>query len=414
MVPEGWTISTFDDLDIQVVDGDRGNNYPKTSDYLDSGHCLFLGAANIINDRTDLTKAAFISEEKHKQMRKGTVKYGDLLLVMRGNGTGRVALYDESIPYKVARINSGLAIVRPSSKVSKEFLTYLMRSKIVTKQFNSYKFGSAQPQLTVKILKSLKFPTPILQEQQKIADILATWDRAIQILKRLIENSERQERALMQKLLTSTERLPSFIAPWSEVLLGSIASIEMGSSKSKYIDEAGENLIVDMGSVSREGRLIPSKRTRLSQDFLSKGHLVMPKDDIGGGNIIGLTGYIDQDRKYVLGDHVYKLTINDGDSRFFSYLINSYPVNKSLRRKANGTAQLGLGKGDVANQRLLVPALDEQKAIASILQSAEQEIGILRQRLECFKKERKALMQQLLTGKRRVKADSATKKAAAG
>ena len=86
------------------------------------------------------------------------------------------------------------------------------------------------------------------------------------------------------------------------------SGVSAGTSKSAYISAGGQYWIVDMGSVSTEGKLIVSKATNYSSDFLRSGDLVMPKDDIGGGGIIGRVGYIDSDDVYVLSDHVYRLT----------------------------------------------------------------------------------------------------------
>lgn len=161
-----------------------------------------------------------------------------------------------------------------------------------------------------------------------------------------------------------------------------------------------------MGSVNRLGNLVCTKSTQHNADLLPKGTLVMPKDDIGGGNIIGRTSYIDRDDLYVLGDHVYALHIGDCDSKFLHFLINSHPINKNLRRRANGTAQLGLGKKDVLRQKIKIPSeFSEQKAIAAVLTTADEEITALESDLSRLRQEKKALMQQLLTGKRRVTVD---------
>ena len=170
-----------------------------------------------------------------------------------------------------------------------------------------------------------------------------------------------------------------------------------------------------MGAISRDGKFIPSKRTSITTDYLEVGQLVMPKDDIGGGNIIGRTAYIDQGMKYVLGDHVFKLTITDGCSLFIHYLINHETVNKNLRRKANGTAQLGLSKKDVIKQVIFVPLdIMEQRKIASVLFIADKEIENHQKQLVASKEQKKGLMQQLLTGKKRLKLDEPAQMEAAG
>ena len=197
-----------------------------------------------------------------------------------------------------------------------------------------------------------------------------------------------------------------FEGGWKKVKLGELFNFSTASSKSKFIDNFGQNYILDMGSVTRDGKLKPTKKTLIDKDFLSKGQLIMPKDDIGGGQIIGRVGYVDENCKYILSDHVYCLTSKEGCSLFLNYLINSYPINKQIRRQANGTAQLGLGKKDAEKQTVTVPLeLEEQQKIATVLTNADTEIELLEQQLADLQQEKKALMQVLLTGKKRVVVD---------
>jgi type I restriction enzyme S subunit len=159
---------------------------------------------------------------------------------------------------------------------------------------------------------------------------------------------------------------------------------------------------VDMGSVSTGGQLIVSKQTNFSDDFVKVGDLVMPKDDIGGGNIIGKVGYIDADKTYVLGDHVYCLRSKEGDPRYLAYVINSYPINRSLRKKVIGSAQLGLGRRSVSEQEIPFPEPEEQTAIADVLTDMDAELRALELRREKTRDLKQAMMQELLTGKTRL------------
>jgi type I restriction enzyme, S subunit len=161
-------------------------------------------------------------------------------------------------------------------------------------------------------------------------------------------------------------------------------------------------VICDMGSVSTDGRLITSKRTNYRGDFLLKGDLVMPKDDIGGGKIIGKVGYVDGPDKYVLGDHVYRLNALEGDPLFFSYLINSHSINSTLRKKVIGSAQLGLGRRSVEEQEIPFPSSDEQTAIASVLSDMDAELAALEARREKTHTLKQGMMQELLTGRTRL------------
>jgi type I restriction enzyme S subunit len=128
----------------------------------------------------------------------------------------------------------------------------------------------------------------------------------------------------------------------------------------------------------------------------------MPKDDIGGGKIIGRVGYVDAPDRYVLGDHVYCLRAREGDPLFFSYLINSHSINSALRKKVIGSAQLGLGRRSVAEQEISAPSLTEQRAIATILSDMDAELEALKQRRAKTAALKQGMMQELLTGRTRL------------
>ena len=94
------------------------------------------------------------------------------------------------------------------------------------------------------------------------------------------------------------------------------------------------------------------------------------------------------------------------DAKFISNVINSFDVNKYMRRMSTGSAQLGLAKRDVEKCVLFAPTdLAEQEAIADVLSKADAEIDLLNQQLEVLKEQKRGLMQKLLTGEIRVKVD---------
>jgi type I restriction enzyme S subunit len=157
-----------------------------------------------------------------------------------------------------------------------------------------------------------------------------------------------------------------------------------------------------MGSVSTGGQLAVSKHTNFCGDFLNVGDLIMPKDDIGGGNIIGKVAFIDADKTYVLGDHVYCLRSKQGDPRFLAYTINSHKVNRALRKKVIGSAQLGLGRRSVTEQEIPFPDPAEQTAIAAVLSDMDAELAALEERREKVRLVKQGMMQELLTGRTRL------------
>ena len=157
-----------------------------------------------------------------------------------------------------------------------------------------------------------------------------------------------------------------------------------------------------MGSVSKDGSFLTHKTTDVRDDVLRTGDLVMPKDDIGGGQIIGKAVLVDEDERYVLGDHVYRLRLSDGFPAFVRYGINSYKVNIQLRSKVVGSAQLGLGRRAVLEQPISFPPLKEQEAIAEALSVMDEELEALAEQVSKMRMVKEGMMQDLLTGKVRL------------
>ncbi len=279
------------------------------------------------------------------------------------------------------------------------FVSYLLR----TIDFQSHSGKSGVPGVNRNDLHSLTVRVPpTVDEQRAIATALSDVDGLLGGLDRLIAKKRDLKQAAMQQLLTGQTRLPGFHGEWEVKRLGDVFTISAGKSKSAFIAENGDFWICDMGSVSIAGRLIVSKRTNHRCDFLRKGDLIMPKDDIGGGNIIGKVGYIDANETYILGDHVYCLRALEGDSRFLAYTINSHRVNSELRKKVIGSAQLGLGRKSVTEQEIQIPPTPEQAAIAEVLTDIDAELAALEQRREKTRALKQAMMQELLTGRTRL------------
>ena len=257
--------------------------------------------------------------------------------------------------------------------------------------------GSGVPTLNRNDIHAQTIPLPPLDEQEKIAEILSTWDEAINLTINLIESKKQFKKALMQNLLTAKICFPQFKDEWKETKLGEICDISAGTSKSRFIGD-GKFYIVDMGSITQDGLLNLTKTTNLSQDFLDFGDLVMPKDDIGGGKIIGKVAVIDKDNTYVLSDHIFRIKTTE-NSNFLAYLINSDLINKKIRREVSGTAQLGLSKRTIENLKIKLPNLKEQQKIAEVLTACDDEINLLNLKLENLKRQKQGLMQKLLSGK---------------
>lgn len=189
--PDTWNLTEFRDSGIQILDGDRGKNYPTRDEFLSEGHCVFLNTSNIKNDTFQLTHCDFISESKDSALRKGKLSRGDIVVTTRGT-VGSIGYFHSRIPYDHIRINSGMVILRSGPSIDQYFLYQLLKSPVCKAQYRLFSSGAAQPQLPIKDFRRISFPLPPLAEQQKIAAILTAYDD-------LIENN-RQRITLLEKM----------------------------------------------------------------------------------------------------------------------------------------------------------------------------------------------------------------------
>lgn len=162
----------FDDLEIELIDGDRGKNYPKNDEMFDSGYCLFLNAKNVTIDGFKFDENVFISKEKDDLLRKGKLNRNDIVLTTRGT-IGNVGFYNDKVPYDNVRINSGMLIIRNNdSNINTKYLYYQMTSPLIRNQIFSLKTGTAQPQIPITVLKKLKLFIPDRAKQDMIVKIM--------------------------------------------------------------------------------------------------------------------------------------------------------------------------------------------------------------------------------------------------
>ena len=241
---------------------------------------------------------------------------------------------------------------------------------------------------------------PSLPEQRKIADLLSTVDSVIAAQQAEVDAWEQRKKGVVQKLFSQEVRFKaddgSDFPDWDERTLGELTNLFVGKSFTSELSENGHYVVMDMGSVSPDGSIIDTKLTDSARDLLDKDDLIMPKDDIGGGLIIGKTAYIPCDGKYVCGDHVYRLRFGKGvDGLFMHYDINSTGPQKRLARKVTGSAQLGLNSKNVSSETISIPSLSEQRKIANCLSSIDDVIAKEKAELAKWQELKKGLLQQM-------------------
>lgn len=199
------SFETLENLSIKLIDGDRGKNYPKQSDFFDRSDCLFLSAKNVTKNGFEFTDCSYISMEKDHQLRAGKLERNDIVLTTRGT-IGNLAFYDESVSINNVRINSGMIILRPNTTVwNPRFLYFLLNSDLITQQISALTSGSAVPQLPARDLKKFVLPLVPLSKQNKIVEIIGAVVDKVQINRAINQTLEQIAQALFKSWFVDFE-----------------------------------------------------------------------------------------------------------------------------------------------------------------------------------------------------------------
>ena len=404
----GFDFQLLENAGIQLIDGDRGKNYPKHNDFMENGYCLFLSAKNVTKSGFQFQETLFINETKDRELRAGKLKYGDIVLTTRGT-VGNVAYYDNNNPYKHIRINSGMIIIRADNKLwNPKFLYFILKSELLKEQIINLISGSAVPQLPARDIR--KFILPVINRslQNKITNIILdindkvnlnieinqTLEKMSQTLFKswfvdfdpVIDNAldagnpipeALQARAeLRQKVRNSTDfkPLPAEIRSlfpsefeetelgwvpkgWKEGTLPEIAFINSTSWTNKnqpdYIN------YVDLSN-AKDGRIYSIEKLSFN-DAPSRARRILKKDDL----IFGLVRPANRSFAYV---HVDGLTGSTGFAviraqktiyKNFIYYFVTYDKNiEELARIADGGAYPAIKPDDICTLPLIIPSIN--------------------------------------------------------
>lgn len=198
---DDWEQRKLGDL-VDVLDGDRGKNYPTSDDFDISGHTIFLNASNVTNNGFLFQDNQFITEEKSNNMGNGKLEEDDIVITSRGS-LGHIAWYNADIsslmPY--ARINSGMLILRNKKEIETEYLYHFMKSDKGQSQISFISFGSAQPQLTKKGVEDLKVILPTRRDEQtQLGHCFSSLDHLITLHQRKYEELQKIKKFMLQNM----------------------------------------------------------------------------------------------------------------------------------------------------------------------------------------------------------------------
>ncbi|EKP0305689.1 restriction endonuclease subunit S [Aeromonas veronii] len=418
MVPKGWKKTHLK----CVISGAIKNGYSPLPASTTTGYWVLSLGALTDHGINPLEIKPVVVDEKVKQ---ALLSHGDFL-ISRSNTPDKVG---RSIRFKNEVHNCSypdlmMRFCVDATKADPDYIEIKLKSTGVRQYYKSCAAGSSSSM--VKINKAVVENTPLLlppfPEQKKIAQILSTWDKAITTTEQLLANSQQQKKALMQQLLTGKKRLLDkngvrFSGEWKDVPLHNIAEVIVSSvDKKTELNEIPVELCnyTDVYYNNQITRKIPfmkasATKSEIEKYTLLQGDVIITKDSETPGDI-AVPALVSEDLKGVVcGYHlaIVRPNIELLNGAFLNYLFSMQSTRYYFFTLATGATRFGLSVGGINRARFRVPDVAEQQKIAAVLSIADQGIAALQQKLDALKQEKKALMQQLLTGKRRVKVEKA-------
>ena len=161
----------------EIIDGDRGKNYPTADEFFDEEYCLFLNAKNVTSTGFNFDTCMFVTKEKDEALRKGKLSRGDIVLTTRGT-LGNLAFYTKAVPFEHVRINSGMVILRMKQDIVDEMYfieQFKMQLADIREKIAS---GSAQPQLPISTMNKINILIPNIEKQRQFADFVHQIDKS--------------------------------------------------------------------------------------------------------------------------------------------------------------------------------------------------------------------------------------------
>ena len=407
MLPEGWRETQLGDLLSQPP---RNGYSPVEADEETGLGVLSLSA--LTGSGLDLRQIKRAPDVP--QVRAALLREGDLL-VSRANTpdkVGRAALFNsdrEDLSYPDLMMRARVDV----DKADNRFLAYLLQSTPVLRRLQARAAGtsSTMVKLTKGAVETLKVGVPNRHLQARIAEVISTWDQAIETVDKLIDNARARKKALMQQLLTGKRRLPGFEGAWEEVEIGDVLK-EVRRDVDWDDDDDYRLLSVRRrsgGAFLREvlpGHQILTKKMREAKagDFLISKMQVLH----------GATAMVPValDGCHISGSYIALIPRDPAsfEMRFFDWLARTKRFYHMTYLCSYGVhiEKMTFSLSLFMKEHILIPPTSEEaRAIADVLDASEAEIGGLEEQKALLSEEKRALMQQLLTGKRRVKVQEA-------
>ncbi len=407
LLPIDWEVCNANDACVKITDGTHDTPVPTKAGV------PYIKSVHIKKGKVEFGKCFYLEQRDHDVIYKRcNPQSGDLLIVNIGAGNvGDCAYVDVDFEFSMKNV----ALLKPNPNVINKLFLYQYYQSIKDKVVHITKTGGAQPFLSIKDLKRLKIVIPPLVEQEKISRILSTWDQAIEVTEKLIISNRKQKKALMQQLLTGKKRLLGFSDEWEIRMLGDLGEIKSAGVDKKIIDGEKFVRLLNFTDVFRRNFIyscelnhwVTAPEKKVFECNVEFGDIFFtPSSETRNDAAISAVA-AEKVKECCYSYHVVRFRMTqkwDLNYKAFAFSVDGF--RRQAYRLADGSGQrYVISQGNFRKMLVTFPQYREQVEIGKVLKAAEEKIEILQKNLDALKQEKKALMQQLLTGKRRVKID---------
>ncbi len=432
MIPSDWEVCPLNFF-ADILNGDRGVNYPKDSDFCDAG-IPFINAGHLKKCQIDFSCMDYITYEHYKKLGGVKIKKNDILFCLRGSlGKYAYVNFDDAAPA------SSLCVLR-SKKIDPKYLFQLLGFEYIKTQIIDANSGSSQPNLSAKDVGNFNviFP-PTIEEQQRIANALSDVDTLIVNLEKLIAKKKNIKQGAMQQLLTGHKRLPGFApderrkgchsersakreveessgykmtelglipSDWEVKKIGDFCSVKDGTHGTYARHDKG-CLLLSAKNILDNRLLITNDESFVSEkdytEITANGYPQKGDILVSCVGSIGRCCILETDEKIAFQRSVAFVRNKSASTRFLMYAIQGESAQAQLEESKNASTLGGVYLSALADIELMLPtSLDEQTAIANVLSDMDAEIATLETKLAKYRTLKTGMMQQLLTGKVRL------------
>lgn len=393
----GWTTSSLGAVSSLITSGSRG-----WAEYYSQDGNPFIRMTNLPREgiRLDLSDLRYVRlPSSSAEGQRTKIQKRDVLISITAE-LGKIG-FVSCTPDCDAYVNQHVCLVRLGSRdLDAEFLAHFLSAANQRARFNRLNDAGAKAGLNLNVVSKFRISFPPMKEQIKIAEILRTWDEAIEDLEELKAANENLTSGIADDLIFGVCRIAGYQEPWS---LRRLAEVTRELTRRNSDGAIGRDLV--MGVTNSRG-IVPMRDQTIAADI--SRYLILPPRAFAYNPMRINVGSIAMSRfdhdVLVSPDYVlFECVPGQLDPDFLGHLRRSHFWSHHINAGGTGSVRMRTYYEDLAALRLKIPPYDEQLAISEVLNTANRVVSLVGEQIEALKRQKRGLMQKLLTGEWRVK-----------